>query len=256
MPFCQPLRPLMSDLQCWYNSAELGRDLALREAECLRRLLSDTFGYHLVALGVLDHVTDSLGASRIRHPVLMADSSVADVPGAALVGDPCALPFAPDSLDAVVLPHLLDLSPAPRRVLDEVERVLIPEGRVIILGFNALSLWGLGRALRGSQAPAPWQGRYLNLIHLEKWLSDLGFSIESQETFMFRLPFGHWLGAREGLFDKAGQRVLPGLGAVYALRAVKRVSTLTPLRPSWRRRHRLVPGRPVEPTTRGGGGHA
>jgi len=246
----------MSDLQHWYGASALGRELALREAECVRRLLSDTFGYHLVQMGALGHIAEALSASRIRHRVLMADPSLADRRGAALAGDPRALPFASDSLDVLVLAHLLDLSPAPRRVLDEVERVLIPEGRVIILGFNALSLWGLGRALRGAQAPAPWQGRYLNLIHLEKWLSDLGFSIESQETFMFRPPFGHWLGAREGLLEKAGQRVLPGLGAVYALRAVKRVSTLTPLRPSWRRRHRLVPGRPVEPTTRGGGGHA
>jgi SAM-dependent methyltransferase len=54
-----------------------------------------------------------------------------------------ALPFPNHSLDLVVLPHALELARDPHLTLREVERVLVPEGRVVITGFNPLSLWGL-----------------------------------------------------------------------------------------------------------------
>ncbi|WP_223717365.1 class I SAM-dependent methyltransferase, partial [Escherichia fergusonii] len=54
-----------------------------------------------------------------------------------------ALPFPANSLDLVVLPHALELASDPHETLREVERVLVPEGRVVILGFNPASLWGL-----------------------------------------------------------------------------------------------------------------
>jgi ubiquinone/menaquinone biosynthesis C-methylase UbiE len=54
-----------------------------------------------------------------------------------------ALPFAANSLDLVVLPHTLELSLDPHATLREVERVLVPEGRVVISGLNPASLWGL-----------------------------------------------------------------------------------------------------------------
>ena len=67
---------------------------------------------------------------------------------------------------------------------------------------------------------------------------------------MFRPPFGRatWL-ARFGLMDRYGERFWPMLAGVYVLRAVKRVSRLTPIGPRWRR---LRPSRvrAVEPTTR------
>ena len=73
-------------------------------------------------------------------------------PRAALYCDFDALPFPDHSLDLVVLPHALELSRDPHLTLREVERVLVPEGRVMILGFNPASLWGLrqrfGRARR------------------------------------------------------------------------------------------------------------
>ena len=68
------------------------------------------------------------------------------------------------SLDLVVLPHALELARDPHLTLREVERVLVPEGRVVIAGFNPASLWGLrqraGRlrgalGLRRGRRPVP-----------------------------------------------------------------------------------------------------
>ncbi|WP_421019334.1 class I SAM-dependent methyltransferase, partial [Klebsiella pneumoniae] len=43
-----------------------------------------------------------------------------------------ALPFPNHSMDLVVLPHALELAQDPHQTLREVERVLVPDGRVAI----------------------------------------------------------------------------------------------------------------------------
>jgi hypothetical protein len=50
--------------------------------------------------------------------------------------------------------------------------------------------------------------------------------------------------------EKLGSRLWPRFGGIYLIRAVKRVSTLTPVDSLWKRRPRLL-SQVVEPTTRG-----
>jgi SAM-dependent methyltransferase len=223
------------------------------ESACLQRLLSDTFGYYLVQIGVTESFRDAMASSRIRHRILMPCERPSGHGGREIIGLPSRLPLAADSIDALLLPHTLDFSPEPQAVLREVERVLIPEGRVIIVGFNALSAWGLWSLMPGRAKQVPWCGRFRTAYRIEDWLSVLGFDIEVREHIMFRPPFRRALGPSFASFDTLGRRLWPILGGVYLIRAVKRVSTLTPLRPSWKGRHSLLPGRAVGPTTRGSG---
>ena len=245
-----PGSPLTS-LEHWYRTS-LGRALAVQEAACLDALLHDTFGYYLVQVGVAHCFQEVLAASRIRHRVLMPGQVATGQPGPQVIGNPAALPLAADGIDAVVLPHTLDFVPDPRQVLREVERVLIPEGRVIILGFNALSSWGLLRLLYRYRRRVPWCGRFLTAYRVEDWLSLLGFDVECRQQIMFRPPMRGALGPRLAVLDTLGRRLWPALGGVYVIKAVKRVSTLTPLRPSWSAPHALLPGGAIEPSARYG----
>jgi SAM-dependent methyltransferase len=241
----------LARLQDWYRSP-LGAEVAALESACVQRLLSDTFGYYLVQLGVTESFRDAMASSRIRHRILMPCEQPSGHGGREIVGWPSRLPLASDSIDALLLPHTLDFSPDPNAVLREVERVLIPEGRVIVLGFNALSAWGLWSLLRGSETQVPWCGRFRTAHQIEDWLAVLGFDIEIREHIMFRPPFRRALGPNCSAFDTLGRRLWPILGGVYSIRAVKRVATLTPLRPAWGRRS-LLRGGAAEPTTRRAG---
>jgi hypothetical protein len=84
----------------------------------------------------------------------------------------------------VVLPHALELARDPHQTLREVERVLVPEGRVVIVGFNPASLWGLRQ--RAGRVRAGWAGRnqplylprageFIGYWRLRDWLRLLGF---------------------------------------------------------------------------------
>jgi len=239
----------LTQLEEWYASA-LGKELAGLEEECLERMLRDTFGYYLLQVGITSGFGDAVGASRIRHRILLPVAEQPDTLGPQIVASPDRMPVSSDSVDAVFLPHTLDFSADAHRVLREAERVLIPEGRVVVMGFNSLSLWGLRRLMPPGQRRVPWCGGFLSPFRVSDWLSLLGFDVEMQEMLMFRPPWRRALLQQLSFLDSMGRRFWPLLGGVYAIRAVKRVSTLTPLKPSWRTRRAVLPGGAVEPTTR------
>ena len=54
-------------------------------------------------------------------------------PGADLVSTPEQLAIAPDSIDAVFLPHTLETAEDPHDVLREVDRILRPDGHLVVL---------------------------------------------------------------------------------------------------------------------------
>jgi SAM-dependent methyltransferase len=161
----------------------------------------------------------------------------------ALLAHSDALPFPERSLDLVVLPHTLELASDPHRTLAEVERVLMPEGRVVILGFNAASLWGLrqrlGRVRRmfGGRAPLflPRPGGFIGYWRLRDWLRLLSFEVESSTFGCYRpaMRTEKWLD-RYDWMDMAGERWWPIFGAIYFIVAVKRVRGIKLIGPAWK----------------------
>jgi SAM-dependent methyltransferase len=230
-------------------STPLGREVLTLEEECLAGMLRDTFGYYLLQVGWGSQFAAAIDASRIRQRILLPAVARPRIDGTQVIASPDRLPIAADSVDAVFLPHTLEFSADARQVLRETERVLIPEGRVIVIGFNALSMWGLRRMVPRGRDRVPWRGSFLTPYRVGDWLSLLGFAVEMQEMMMFRPPWRRALLRQFSFLDTLGPRFWPLLGGVYAIRAVKRVSTLTPMRPSWRRRP-VISGGAVEPTAR------
>src|SRR3989441_3685744 len=161
--------------------------------------------------------------------------SLALEPGAALAADPLQLPLASQSVDLVALPHVLEFHHNPHDVLREVERVLMPEGQVVISGFNSASLWRL-RQVFSRKAGAPWDGRFIGLVRLKEWLKLLGLELNGGKFGCYAPPFSNpqWL-RRFGFMEKMGPRWLWVAGAVYVVRAVKRVQGMRIVTPAWRR---------------------
>jgi SAM-dependent methyltransferase len=247
----RPQSPL-TGMEEWFRSPT-GALVASIECAAVKPLLANTFGYYLVQIGIAGGLEEALDASRIRHRVRLPCERSAGAAADCILGLPAALPIASDSVDAVLLPHTLDFCSDPRAALGEVERILIPEGRVILIGFNALSAWGLRRLVWPSRGRAPWCGRFHPLSRVERWLAEFGFDVEVRVYLRPCLPLGHLLARRCAVLEWLGARLWPALGGIYVVRAVKRVATLTPLKPRLSAPSALLTGRAVRPSTRGTG---
>jgi SAM-dependent methyltransferase len=193
--------------------------------------VADVFGFHALQVGLPE--LQGLRANRMPHRWQAGEVAHAHLD---VQCDFDALPFDSQSLDLVVLPHTLESSRDPHHALREVERVLMPEGRVVILGFNPTSLWGLRQRagqwrqrLAPSSSPLflPGPSGLIGQRRLKDWLRLLNLEPESGSFGCYRPPFNRaaWLD-RPSWMETAGNRWWPMLGAVYLLVAVKRVRAM------------------------------
>jgi SAM-dependent methyltransferase len=246
---CGPLAETQSHLRDWYAKYP-GIWLQEQELALLEGLVTDLFGYHILQVGLYNERT-CLNVSRIPHRMVM-DVRFPDIDkckhqGQAtntdfFNGEPEYIPVASDSLDVLVLSHTLEFCSNPHEVLREADRILIPEGYVVILGFNPWGLWSIWRILFGWRKKAPWCGRFISMARLKDWLQLLGFDITESCRYFFRPPLSHpGIMARLKFLDNLGRRFWPIMGGAYFLVAKKRVATLTLIKPRWRpHRSRLV----------------
>jgi SAM-dependent methyltransferase len=215
-------------LRGWYRRP-LGRLLAEAELSALGRQLPNLFGYHLM---VIDPPWEEcrLKDSRIPHHVIQSVEPLAQ-PATGLTGYTDDWPILTDSVDAIVLPHTLELSRDPHQVLREADRSLIPDGHLVILGFNPRSIWGVRRILSGKHCQMPWDARFLSMTRIKDWLGLLGFDTLHSHYLFQRPPLQN-----PRLLDKLKIIDPPsGYGymlfsAAYILVARKRTVILTPLK--------------------------
>lgn len=161
--------------------------------------------------------------------------------GVGFVARPENLPVAGQSVDGLLLPHTLELTRYPHEVLREAERVLAGGGRIILLGFNPLSVLGIRRFLTRGGFP-PGLTQVVTERRLRDWLSLLGFDVTISRRYFPALTGGG--AARDGI------RKLPFAYGAYLLVAVKRVHVVTPLRKLWRNPAKVAAPGLVEPSTR------
>jgi len=263
-------------------AGSVGQNLIEQEGRYVRRALDSMFGDQFLQIG-------DWGAKEFR---VFARTQRTAVVGDGICGSldvamaPDCLGIAADSIDVVLLPHVLETHDDPHGVLREVDRILRSDGHVIILGFNPVSLWGLRHILSRRRFP-PGIQRVISERRLRDWLRLLNFSVDHSsfqyfQAAMFRramtrrqqasgnttqLAVGtgrseranlamvrskyRFVGAARSSFAAGMQtwrRHAPFAGC-YMLSARKELYTLTPVKPVWKRRVRLVGGL-VNPTTR------
>lgn len=230
---------IMFQLQNWHKSP-LGSLLKEAEQAALAQHLQTLFGYYLLLTGIDD--IELVESSRIRHRVILTNS-VEPNPGSAIAGDVEALPIMTDTLDVVILFHSLDFSHDPHQVLREAERVLVPEGHIVVLGFNPRSLWGLRKWMPLKRRGTPWEGRFVSMNRIKDWLGLLGFDLVASEQLFYRPPVNHEGILRRLRFcEKTGEKFIKLFGAVYLITAKKKVARLTPIKPRWRPTKQVVSG--------------
>ena len=247
-PSLDALAPI---LHAWYQT-ELGRTVLHAERQLIDRCLTDSFGYHLLQLGVDSELTffDNCRVQRCFKAGAVPPSSLSERCRATFVQcDAEELPFESDSLDVVIAHHAMEFAANPHAVLRELYRVAVPQGRIVLIGFNPWSMLGARMAAGRLRSNSIWRNHFLSVSRIHDWLELLGFATQHTDYGFHRLPLhqaAHWPAGSE----QSWARHWPG-GGVYAITAVKEVSRFIPMKPLWvRARPALSPLAVVKPSTK------
>lgn len=237
----------------WFQE-EVGKELVKAEVRELEEILPTLYGYHLVFVGESE-MTHSVDSSLITHQILVNEHKRAAIGKLSyLQASPEGLPLKTESVDVVVLSHTLEHTRHPHEVLREAHRVLIPEGHLVITGFNPVSMWGLWHAWKQFRGATPSGGKMLSQARVRDWLSLLNFQIVKGGGFYYRPPLvACSLNDNLECMERWGKKWWPFFAGAYTLVAVKRVVPVTPVRAKWRLEKRLwqAPAQAIpKPTTR------
>jgi len=232
-------------LEAWLQTS-LGDSLLKQEARVVEEAFDGIFGEQCLQLGQWGDPKTFLRFARTQRCALIAEQGATD--GVSVVGQLHRLPVQDDCIDAVILPHALDYSDRPHAILREVHRVLRSDGHLVVLGFRPGGLWGLRRLVPGAGLP-PGELHLVSERRLRDWLKLLDMRIHGLTGYFFRWPLPGLKGMASPKWEHRGRRWWPELSACYMLSAQKRISTLTPVRPLWRKKPKVVAGL-AEPTAR------
>ncbi|MDW3095127.1 MAG: methyltransferase domain-containing protein [Gammaproteobacteria bacterium] len=218
----------LKGIRDWYQT-DAGEIISHAIEQHVWRITSCIFGYSAIQVGDTFANCELLKNCTISEQVRIDRSSSADI-----ISSPAALPICSDSIDLFVLPHALDFTEKPHEILREVERCLVPEGYMIIVGFNPYSFYGLWRLFLSRKKQAPWSAKFYSVRRLRDWSSLLGFE-EVELHFTAHLPpFKRIQGWKKmQSLGRILQYHLSNIGGVYIFVARKRVARLTLLKRVW-----------------------
>lgn len=227
----------------WYQSAT-GQYLFDELRERLNPLLATTFGYYSLQVGCTSMAARLQESCRVKHQFTLDDVNSS----AQVKSNPSMLPIASDSVDLVILMHYLSNTSEPHAILREAFRILIPEGKLVIIDFNPISLWGLRYFFQSWLEHVPFNGHFYTAGRIDDWMRLLVFDQERHFRVGYMPPIQKPSVTRHLTWLEKGMRSwLPMLGALNLLVYTKNISPLTPVRHRWVTR-KILPAKIARPS--------
>lgn len=169
----------MEQMQAWYGSP-LGERVAAAEERALADAVSDLHQGSLVRVGPgRQPLPVSPGLRQWQVGAGGADAT------ARLE----QLPLRRESVEVLILSHALELASEPLECLAEACQAVRADGRLLILTFNPLGLWGTARLWgRMRSAASPWRGAQWPASSIGVHLRRHGFVAWRVRYLVFRPP--------------------------------------------------------------------
>lgn len=216
------MRPDVFELHDFYGS---------RQGQLVRRLLNreirahwpDLRGMHVLGLG---HATPFMGPLALeaeRAAVIMPEAEGVmrwpkKRPNLTALGQENDLPIADQSMDRVLIVHLLEATERAGRLLREVWRILADDGEVIVIVPNRRGLWCLSE-----QTPFG-QGRPYSSTQLKQLLRGHLFTPQKTGFALFVPPFRSNLLLKTAVaWERIGLRFAQHFSGALVMRAQKQI---------------------------------
>jgi SAM-dependent methyltransferase len=220
-----------------WQDIPLGPEIKVEIEQQLAEISRQFFGYHLVKIGNLSSEI-ALAQCPIKHlvnitPQINEYSSLCSLSR--------ELPLCESSVDAVLLAHELDFAQDPHQILREVDRAIIPNGHVVIVGFNPYSLAGILKYLPINQQSILHDARFFSAPRIRDWLGLLSFEVIQQKQIVFSELFFNRKFTPHGRSYRWAEKYLTLLSSLYIIVAKKRVVPLSQIKPKWKAKTNFSP---------------
>ncbi len=227
--FCQnryglvPLEQSQAAFERWLQSGR-GQKLLAAERAMLEQQMECVFGFYLLQLSMSPSI-DVCHFSTVNHHFQSVPTGGVESGISHCISNFEQLPYASESIDVVVLHHVLEYVENPHQLLREAQRVLIPNGHLLIVGFNPLSFYGLQTLwMKFFSKAKRWRLRSLALARVVDWLNLL-------DVEPISISRGY-----EGLSIRQALNKMRSIsGGAYSVLARKRVIPLTPIKSYWKK---------------------
>ncbi len=221
-----------------YRSAK-GQLLQQQEADFLQRSITVSCKQSILLIGGLGWESKFIDGSLYQRFMVMDPGEFSSDQGVRITANAALLPVLSDSIDMVILPHSLEFEPDQHQSLREIERVLKPEGKLIILNFNPWNYWVRYRYMLMCGKDDPLMKNFIRKSKIVDWLKLLNFEVDIVAGFKLNTP------------EKfSGRNKKSPVVVSYAVKAIKRRYNVIPLSPLRVRRPRLAVAGIIESSSR------
>lgn len=200
-----------------------GKLLQLLEEKYLGKAITVSCKQTILQVGGLGRESKFIDCSLYRKYIILDAKGEGCADAVKICGRSFKLPLQSETVDLVLLPHLLEFDANRFQTMREIERVLKPEGEVVIINFNLLNIWVRLQFLWDKKLSDSWRGYFISRSRITDWLKLLNFELKSTSEFTLDSILTN------AECFKFGKRTF--FSMAYAVRAVKRQYTLIPLTP-------------------------
>jgi len=193
------------------------------EAEYLQRSITVSCQQIILQIGGLDWESEFIDCTLYKNFTVLDAKSLGCDQARKIQAKSYSLPLQSNSVDMIIVPHLLEFDAFRFQTMREVERVLKPEGLLVILNFNPWSLWVRYQYLWDKKMADSWGGHFISRSRILDWLKLLNFEVIVSSEFNLdtvKSTHGKFITRRHSLISTA-----------YAIKAIKRRYNLIPLTP-------------------------
>ncbi len=207
----------------WFDS-ESGKRLVTFEQKVIEKYLDQKFGYYALQLGV--HKNNLIKNAKIKNQIVVnGKEKNIDL-------DAEWLPFGFDSIDLILCLHVFEKVGDPKKLMDELFRVTVSGGYVVLCAFNPISFAGLRKIVKFDNF-FPWNGSFISIFKVQNLLKESGFTLRESKLEHYQPMFFDNKSGINDKFEKIGNRWLPLFGNIYFLVAEKVTVSKIPKKQKW-----------------------
>lgn len=212
-------------LFAWYQTPR-GRLLQALETKYLQQSIQVGCKQTVVQIGGLNWENEFIDCSLYENFFIIDYKRLGWPEAIKIQAKAYALPINTASVDLVILPHILEFDEYRFQTVREVERILKPEGELIVLNFNPWNPWLRYQFILDKRLSNSWSAHFISRSRVIDWLKLLNFEVKLSSEFNI-----NQISSLTSINTNFKISCNPLLAMAYGVKAIKRRYNYIPLSP-------------------------